>query len=905
MAYRGDTEQMRQISDISAASLWYFTAGDGESTAEKKCVRVFNYLSGHAISGRKTNSFNATGNDVWIKAHTSGNGVAIDLFNTFNNANATALNNYSGGGVEISLWTANDGGSCFEIISVDDIVEDLKTQYSALVDGCETLTALFSVSDCATAKTAITNATTGLEVITAYETLIATANGKMVSLESHTAEHYISFAVGGGIKAESSEALLKIASKHDLLAIQDLQTGLYIGLCPTSQSTQFTSSSTPEYFQMKFNGSYSGYVCFASSNASTASGTLTMHDGDNGSGNLVTWYVGAAKSFFQPAAKTLSDLKLSIKAKLDAISGWQPIYAAADITTAKSNVDAAATTEAINTIYVNAIKAADGKLLYIENYANAGKYMSINATNVTNRTYPTVIKLLVNDDLSYSLQGYLNFESYYAEQLKNVNYTLVTSSTTAGKYRLGHDDTKGFLFYSTEHTGCLHYSNGNVVRWWDSADASYWKVSDVNDAAYLGSYYNAIQPYQSNYGQYGYYKSGSTTKVQFDNAISGIETILGDLEGQSSSIFMGKTVAKGIYDTGFTPVVPVAGEFLRIKASDTNKTAWSLDASNLYLTSSNSTGSTGRAAFVEGATATDNTTIFYFDGSYLTGLANGLQPTGTGSWAQMSIGTVGATPTKVGFEEIYSTENHAYRVEFSNGGRSMYTNRGGDGSEIPYYYHTDAADGNATDAHYRYFLEKVTSLPITFKGEYASFYSPVDLTIPDNANLKVYTGTMNGNKSYLLLSEITTGTLPANTGVILHLDGWTEETSINFPILSTVASGGEGDLSGTITAASVTANSTLVLGKVKVEEEDVWGIYKYSGTTLGGFKAYMNLTHVTGGEAKGLRFIFEDSETTGINSLAGEQSAKGNSAVYDLQGRKVANPSRGMYIINGRKIVIK
>ena len=92
VAYRGDTEQMRQISDISAASLWYFTAGDGESTAEKKCVRVFNYLSGHAISGRKTNSFNATGNDVWIKAHTSGNGVAIDLFNTFNNANATALN---------------------------------------------------------------------------------------------------------------------------------------------------------------------------------------------------------------------------------------------------------------------------------------------------------------------------------------------------------------------------------------------------------------------------------------------------------------------------------------------------------------------------------------------------------------------------------------------------------------------------------------------------------------------------------------------------------------------------------------------------------------------------------------------------------------------------------------------
>ena len=27
--------------------------------------------------------------------------------------------------------------------------------------------------------------------------------------------------------------------------------------------------------------------------------------------------------------------------------------------------------------------------------------------------------------------------------------------------------------------------------------------------------------------------------------------------------------------------------------------------------------------------------------------------------------------------------------------------------------------------------------------------------------------------------------------------------------------------------------------------------------------------------------------------------------VYDLQGRKVANPTKGLYIVNGKKIVIK
>ena len=293
---------------------------------------------------------------------------------------------------------------------------------------------------------------------------------------------------------------------------------------------------------------------------------------------------------------------------------------------------------------------------------------------------------------------------------------------------------------------------------------------------------------------------------------------------------------------------------------------------------------------------TDASTVFYFNDNKLTNLKSGLcNGVTTSAWAWV----VGSSASTVTFKD--GLTNGGYAIQTA--GAHFYDN--GDGANSAADRGGSITNMSSENVRYRsWYLTEVTSLPITFKGEYASFYSPVDLTIPDNANLKVYTGTMNGDKSSLLLTKIT-GTLPANTGVILHLDGWTEETSINFPILSTVASGGEGDLSGTITAASVTANSTLVLGKVKVEEEDVWGIYKYSGTTLGGFKAYMNLTHVTGGEAKGLRFIFEDSETTGISSLDGEQSAKGSSAVYDLQGRKVANPSRGMYIINGRKVVIK
>jgi hypothetical protein len=33
--------------------------------------------------------------------------------------------------------------------------------------------------------------------------------------------------------------------------------------------------------------------------------------------------------------------------------------------------------------------------------------------------------------------------------------------------------------------------------------------------------------------------------------------------------------------------------------------------------------------------------------------------------------------------------------------------------------------------------------------------------------------------------------------------------------------------------------------------------------------------------------------------------AEGRSSIYDLQGRRVSNMQRGIYIVNGKKVVIK
>ena len=76
---------------------------------------------------------------------------------------------------------------------------------------------------------------------------------------------------------------------------------------------------------------------------------------------------------------------------------------------------------------------------------------------------------------------------------------------------------------------------------------------------------------------------------------------------------------------------------------------------------------------------------------------------------------------------------------------------------------------------------------------------------------------------------------------------------------------------------------------------------KASGAMLKAGKAYLSTTYdVTGAGARELKIVVE-GEATGIKAI--ETAADKN--VYDLQGRKVAAPQKGLYIINGKKMIVK
>ena len=76
------------------------------------------------------------------------------------------------------------------------------------------------------------------------------------------------------------------------------------------------------------------------------------------------------------------------------------------------------------------------------------------------------------------------------------------------------------------------------------------------------------------------------------------------------------------------------------------------------------------------------------------------------------------------------------------------------------------------------------------------------------------------------------------------------------------------------------------------------GFYKWNGGLLGAGRVYVEAP------AAARDFLGFDDETTGVVSVAKPQTTN-TAEYYDLQGRKVAQPTKGLYIVNGKKVVIK
>lgn len=191
-------------------------------------------------------------------------------------------------------------------------------------------------------------------------------------------------------------------------------------------------------------------------------------------------------------------------------------------------------------------------------------------------------------------------------------------------------------------------------------------------------------------------------------------------------------------------------------------------------------------------------------------------------------------------------------------------------------------------------LEKLTGDDVNVSSiKYATYVPTCNVVAP--ADVKIYTAKVNEAKSAVVLSEVTAGSvIPAGTPVLVGADEGTYSFSVSTDEVSTI---GENEL---LAANNTKGDGKTIYALVNKAGQPVFALMK-EGVKLTPGTAYLKIDDAS---VACYSIAFGGSETTGINGV-NTISTKTNDSYYTLQGVKTSKPIQGVYIHNGKKIVIK
>ena len=184
---------------------------------------------------------------------------------------------------------------------------------------------------------------------------------------------------------------------------------------------------------------------------------------------------------------------------------------------------------------------------------------------------------------------------------------------------------------------------------------------------------------------------------------------------------------------------------------------------------------------------------------------------------------------------------------------------------------------------------------------YSTFSSPVPLNFAGIDGLTAYVATTVAGGSVRLTSV---ETAPANTGLILK---GTASQEYNIPVTNAAVVPSSNLLVGCIVETTVAVDATSGYNNYVLVNNG--GVPEFQslvvqGATIPAGKAYLQYGEYSA-DARALSIVFDDDETTGLGRIENSESSIEN-AVYNLQGQRINSSLRkGLYIKNGKKVIVK
>ena len=187
---------------------------------------------------------------------------------------------------------------------------------------------------------------------------------------------------------------------------------------------------------------------------------------------------------------------------------------------------------------------------------------------------------------------------------------------------------------------------------------------------------------------------------------------------------------------------------------------------------------------------------------------------------------------------------------------------------------------------------KITETVSVTAAGFATYATTNNVVVPNDENVKVMTVKVNAEGTAIELNEVKAGTvIPGNTGFLVKAPAGNHDFVVT-------SEAGKDLTNNDLKAATKdeTSNGTTYFALTKIGDKVGFALVE-NGVVIPAGKAYLEVSASTPA-----KFFSLDGEATGINSV---KTAKADGAYYTLEGVKTTKPVKGIYIHNGKKIVVK